>query len=268
MVAQWFTPSESWGLKPEQFYSAYLIWQTGMGFVIAAFLQRNEALSLSGQSVSIARSRMSLSVGGKIFVAFMLTGTAIAGLFEGRNFYRQSQQRGRIEKPAEQAPSTENLQEVKPRPIDQALVLNTIAGYAESGAEVSRISAQREYWGNNFRSSPQSAVARVLYSIHYQKQGITKGPIASVTAQVWEYPNADWAKYQLRSAPFGNPPIRYGEVKTVTKFGDSVLINVIPGGTIPYVYWPSTNRVVVLRYSGQTEDEFVKQYLNRYPSSL
>jgi len=37
---------------------------------------------------------------------------------------------------------------------------------------------------------------------------------------------------------------------------------------IPYVYWASTNRVIVLHYSGQEDDEFVRQYLDIYPSSL
>jgi len=268
IVGHWFSPSASWGWKPEQFYSAYLIWQTGMGFVIAALLQQNAALSVSEQPLPMARSQMNLSVGGKIFVICVLAGTAVTGFFEGRAQYRKSQAYGRIEKPREPAPSTENLPQIRPRPIEQALILKAIGGYAESGAEFSRIPAQITYWD---RDSPAShtTVPRVLYSIHYQKSGITSGSTPSVTAKVWEYPNAAWANYQLRSTPFGDPPILYsGQIKTVTKLGNPVLINALAGGPIPYVYWASTNRVIVLHYSGQEDDEFVRQYLDIYPSSL
>jgi uncharacterized membrane protein (UPF0136 family) len=99
LAAQWFTPSESWGFKPEQFYSAYLIWQTGIGFVIAALLPRTPtAFSLSGQPVPMTRSQMNLSVGGKVFVICVLAGTAVAGFFEGRDLYRESHQHHQIEK--------------------------------------------------------------------------------------------------------------------------------------------------------------------------
>jgi hypothetical protein len=269
IVGHWFSPSASWGWKPEQFYSAYLIWQTGMGFVIAALLSRNTALSVPEQHPPTPRSQMKLTVGAKVFTVCVLAGTAVTGFFEGRARYRESQQYGRIEKPREPTPSTENLPQVPPRPIEQALILKGISGYAESGAELSAIPAQREYWKKDLGGSSRAAVPRVLYSICYQKPGTTNGRSTSVTAQVWEYPNAAWAKYQLRSTPFGDPPIVYsGQIKTVTKFGNPVLINALAGGPIPYVYWASTNRVIVLHYSGQEDDEFVRQYLDKYPSSL
>ena len=268
IVGHWFSPSESWGWKPEQFYSAYLIWQTGIGFVIAALLQQNAALSVSEQPLRITRSQMNLSVSGKIFVICVVAGTAVMGFFEGRAQYRKSQEYGRIEKPRGPVPSTENLSEIRPRPIEQALILKAIDGYTESGAQVSRIPAQRTYWDRDLPAS-HTAVPRVLYSIHYQKTVITHGLTPSVTAQVCEYPNAEWAKYQLKAAPFGDPPITYpGQIKKVAKFGNPVLVNALPGGPVPYVYWNSTTRVIVLHYSGLEDDEFVRQYLDKYPSSL
>lgn len=134
-VAHWFSPSASWGWKPEQFYSAYLIWQTGMAFVIATFLPQSSALALSGQPVPMEQSWIKLSLGGKVFAVCMLTGTAVLGFFEVRNHYRETYQKRQIEKSRKQAPSAENLPEVKPRPIDQALIFSETASYAESGAE-------------------------------------------------------------------------------------------------------------------------------------
>ncbi|HWF04410.1 MAG TPA: hypothetical protein VHA06_12020, partial [Candidatus Angelobacter sp.] len=49
VIAQWITPSTSWGAKPEMFYSAYLIWQTGMALMLAAFLPPNATPTLSMQ---------------------------------------------------------------------------------------------------------------------------------------------------------------------------------------------------------------------------
>lgn len=269
IASHWISQSTSWGWKPEQFYSACLIWQTGMAFVIAAFVPRRATLPRSEQSAPIEPSLMELSIGGKIFVVCMLAGAATLGFFEARAQYRERHQYGRIEKPRNPAPSAENLPEVRSRPVEQALVLGPINGYVESGAEILRIAAQKKYSQWDPPSSSQVAVPRLLYTIRYQKREITNRPIFKVTAQVWEYPNTEWAKYQLRATPFGDPPITYpGQIKKVAKFGSTVLVNALPGGPVPLVYWPSTTRVIVLHYSGPEDDEFVRQYLARYPSSL
>jgi len=269
IVSHWITPSSSWGGGPEQFYSAYLIWQTGISFVIAAFAPQTSDLPLSKQTASMQISLMKVSIGGKIFVACMLAGTAVLGFFEARNYYRATYPQRQIEKSRKQAPPGENLPEVKLRPIDQALIFSKIAGYAESGAELSQIPARREYRGNDSGYSSSAAVPRVLYNIRYQKSGITDDRTPSVTARVWDYPNADWAKYELRNTPFRDAAILVsGQIKIVTKFGSSVLINMSGGLFSSYVYWPSTNKIVVLHYSGPEDDEFVRQYLARYPSSL
>lgn len=176
---------------------------------------------------------------------------------------------GRIEKSREPAKSTENLPAVQPRPIEQALILGPINGYAESGAVMSRIAAQEKYWQWDPWTSSQVAVPRLLYTIRYQKPDVTNSPISKITAQVWEYPNAEWAKYQLNATPFGDPPITYPrQIKKVAKFGNTVLVNALPGGAVPLVYWPSTTRVIVLHYSGKEDDEFARQYLAQYPRSL
>jgi hypothetical protein len=109
MIARWRTPSGGWGLNPELFYSAYLIWQTGMGCMIAALLARNSTLSLSAQPVPMTRSQMNLSLGGKIFVVCVLTGTALVGFLEVHDRYIESHEQRPIKKSREQAPSAENL---------------------------------------------------------------------------------------------------------------------------------------------------------------
>lgn len=110
MIARWHTPAGGWGLSPELFYSAYLIWQTGMGCMIAALLVRNSTLSLSAQPVpTMTRSQMNLSLGGKIFVVCMLTGTALVGFSEFYDRYIESHEQRQIKKSWEQAPSAENL---------------------------------------------------------------------------------------------------------------------------------------------------------------
>jgi hypothetical protein len=268
VVAQWITPSTSWVFKPEQLYSAYLIWQTGMALVLAALLPQNATLPLNAQGDFITPSQTSLSIGGKIFVAFMLAAAFFLGLMEIHDSYRAAYQQRQVAKSRRDAPSTQNLPEIKSQPIQQALILNEIAGYAESGAEVSRVPAQREYKGTDSGYLSSAAVVRMLYSVHYQKAGIASGVAQGVTVQVWEYPNAEWAKYQLRNTPFAAATALIPEkIKTVKKFGNSVLENG-EGINSQYIYWSSANRLIVLHYSGQTDEEFVRQYLSRYPSSL
>jgi hypothetical protein len=258
------------GLNAEHFCSAYLIWQTGMGLVIAAALPHTAmGLSRSGQPVPLTPSQMRLSAGGKVFVFLALAGTAFLGFISARNHYRARHFQHMTEERLAQAPSADNLPEVKLRPIGQALIVKEIAGYAASETTVARIPAQKEYQGTGSGHTSRTTAAKVLYSIHYQKSASTTGSMPGVTVQISEYPNAAWAKYQLKDVPFRDADILYsGNIKTVTKFGHSVLINAMQGGHGSYVYWPSANNVVVLHYSGEEDDEFVKQYLAKYPSSL
>lgn len=262
------------GLDTERFYSAYLVWQAGMGFVIAAILPRTAmALSRSGQPVPVTPPPMKLSAGGKTFVLCVLAGTAVLGVFEGRDRYRVWHYQSQAQKAWEQAPSADNLPEVEQRPIEQVLILNEIDGYAESGAKIVRIPAQKTYRGSAGKSGYESRTfaARVLYSVRYQK---TKNAIdltaqPAVDVQVLEYPNSEWARYQLKDVPFQDAKFLYsGSIKTTTKFGNPVLINAIQGSHGAYVYWPSANKTVVLHYYGQEDDEFVRQYLAKYPSAL
>jgi hypothetical protein len=94
IVAQWVTPSNTWGAKPEQFYSAYLVWQTGMGLVMAALLPS----PAMGQPAPARVSPMKLSVGGKIFAASMLAGSLVLGFLEGQDLYQTWQSQHHTEK--------------------------------------------------------------------------------------------------------------------------------------------------------------------------
>ena len=71
------------------FYSAYLIWQTGIASLIP-FMLPFTAFSGTGQTVSLPRSPAKLSILGKLFFFAVFATVLIFGLIEAMDHYRKS----------------------------------------------------------------------------------------------------------------------------------------------------------------------------------
>jgi hypothetical protein len=91
-----------------------------------------------------------------------------------------------------------------------------------------------------------------------------------VTAEVSQFSNADWARYKVKY-PSGLTDLR--SLLTITKFGNKIVMNTMmryPNGDGELDFlWPCGDVVVTLRYQiRDVNEEFLKRYLDRYPSSL
>lgn len=92
------------------------------------------------------------------------------------------------------------------------------------------------------------------------------GDNRTVEAEVTEYPNVEWAKYAVRDTPMPHEFIKHPDwIKHLSRFGN----NLFQEG--PYFFWSSDTQFVFLDCSGvqpEVIDEFLKAYLEKYPSSL
>jgi hypothetical protein len=253
-------------------YSAYLIWQTGMCLLIP-FMLGESATTESGQAVSAPRSMTGSSVPGKLFFGCILATVAVIGYFSVRDLYHTWKYHQKTA--LGETPSAVNLPEVERRPLEQMLIFREMGGYVDAGATRNIVSAHTVNTGPKGR--PQELAERVVYRIAYENaESEPDAAEPQIMVTVSEFPNVDWARYQLKAGPASDGQRLYLASTRISRFGSPVLIfPTQSGSTVPasplnqYVYWPSGNKVVVVYHSGQqAAEEVLKQYLAKYPSSL
>ena len=110
----------------------------------------------------------------------------------------------------------------------------------------------------------------MTYRIQYKRpRASAPSPQPWVMATIWEFPNAEWANYELKDVPVTDAKtLSPSSLRSTTKFANPVFTYTLKGVAGLYVFWTSTNKVVILHFPAGEEDEFVRQYLARYPSSL
>jgi hypothetical protein len=138
------------------------------------------------------------------------------------------------------------------------LLLNEIGGWTPSLASSELHRAQ--LGGPNLAPCPPS----IGYRVSYGNQSSADGVPATVT--VTEYPNFEWAEYQVRNTPMPNELINDPDHDLkVIRFGSVICQEG------PYFFWSSGNRLIFISLLGSSstaEDEFLKAYLGKYPSSI
>lgn len=168
---------------------------------------------------------------------------------------------------AEQAaerPPLNHLPAVVAPPVGQVLLLKDISGHPPGQHSVS------------FEGKRPGTVESVSYTVNYKRLGKTfenEPPFADVGVTI--YPTPAWAVYwtkQLTRDTRESPGFDPKTVKTVNIMGNRVIRNAwyqSPNGRGPlYFYWTSGSRHVRVTFWVSEDDEFVKEYLARYPSTL
>jgi hypothetical protein len=163
-------------------------------------------------------------------------------------------------------PSVKNLPAIEPMKIEQALILEQIDGLVP---------------GKHFKSEgwhpPSEASAwpqEIDFWVEYLADKDDNPP--RVVVEVQQYPNEAWPRYYAKWSPVpgilrdGNPRLVLTRVK---KFGNQVVMDRqsrSPDETgILWFFWPSGRNLVSITYSSRViDEEFLRRYLERFPSSL
>lgn len=163
-------------------------------------------------------------------------------------------------------PSRSNLPAIAPMKIEQALILEPIGGLVPEKSE-----------GSNPWHPPDQAfqfVPQMNFQVEYIAEKDNDPP--AVIVRVQQFPNDAWPLYFAKWSPDPgflreeNPDLVLTRVK---KFKNRVVMDTqfrSPDETgMLWFFWPSRNNLVSITFRSKTiQEEFLRRYLEKYPSSL
>jgi hypothetical protein len=265
-------------------YSAYLIWQTGMALLIPRLLP-TASVSQAGEEIIIPYSPARLSWAGKLFFGVIFIVALFSSYSVAISSYRSWQYQRSIrsqmnadaehraaaqrEKQEQMAlsiaaapPGLQTLHTVK-RPSKAVLILSRIGIYSPLAPSA----MERSPFQN---SEPDEYIlpSRVNYSVSYDGGSADDGSSSQrpVSVIITQYPNNDWAQYELRNTPEPNMEIWHSPAERLPKFGNQILRYSVLRYPQAY-YWTSGDKIIVV-YCNPEDDAVLAEYLKKYPSSL
>ena len=148
------------------------------------------------------------------------------------------------------------LTQTEPLPLDQVLIMDSIEGWKPylSGSQ------RKDGW--NTLTGVAAAPSHILYSARY---ALPNGE-SHVDVEISQYPNSNWARYELRNTPMPNELFKQSkQIQLVNEFGSKVYEEAM------YRYWSSGDKLVFLdcsRILPADIKKILKAYLSKYPSSI
>ena len=257
----------AWSLD---FGNQHNFWSTPGEIAERKFVSHNDGLNSLGTSIMVqygVNSACWLAILCTVFAVFgpyrkqivlvlllSVVGTVLWGQY--RTLKRDSQ----ISQYLAAKPPPQNLSMTQTRPADEALILRPIAGYSPMCQDEGAV--------------PWFQYESVPSSVHFVRYGTeSSGPcmyLQPVSAAVRQFANASWAQYEGRINPSQHDP-----VKMVAKFENTIFVTTKTMEYHGYVdfHWVSGDSVVFIHFERGAQDavlqgEFLKAYLEKYPSSL
>lgn len=253
----------------------FLTWQPSVAVLLGFLLNRERRLSGTGATASIPAIARGKTGSGVVVVSriFFTVIICLLGMFVYR-YIELSRDRARFmaardaayKKFKAEAPPTDKLPPVIAVAPEKALIVREIGGlypWLPMASEATAFDLPHAPHTEN-------------YSIGYTTAK-DPAPFASiqrvVAVSVKQLPNAEWAFYRSKY-PSTNVAIdRPQSLTRVVRFGQAIVQDTYSrspdgGGTLCF-HWPSGNFAVSICYeTKQVDEEFLHEYLEKYPSSL
>lgn len=250
------------------FCSLFIIWQTGAASLLGLLLSKEQApvaspIAARPQPVAtrtIVERTMRSIPAIAFFSLIVVTGTWLIAPEVRRDVVAR---RMRVANEAAQRrlaaerPSSVSLPSIVPLPVERVLLLQPIDGHPCIRC---------------FEAPPRPH--HLAYLAGYAQSATSPaGAPTFVGVEVRLYPNSAWAVYATKEFMWDwvaqNPKT---VTTTVGKFGYKVIMNTLmrsPNGNGQlYFYWVSGSRFVCVTFQRSEDDEFLKEYLAGYPSTL
>jgi hypothetical protein len=223
------------------------VWQAGIAFLLVIVAELRAADRVELQQPLIAPPPRPLSAAAQTLFAVVLTmlvlGGALMAHWRAQSKASMARHEQAIAASLAEAPPRENLPRPQERPLEEALVLHEIGRVAPEGTGNVRREAAADHPPVPGHAPPPE---RLEYYVSYR--GRDHGGVT-----IWQYPNAAWARYELRHIGF------------VTEM--SVNRQIVLASELEYFWYSGAS---LIRVSAQPSDarELLKAYLAKYPSSV
>jgi hypothetical protein len=254
-----------------KFLLLFLVWQPGAAALLGWLLNHerklltapSQVIAVSAEPPPARASRGVLAVAWIFFACvFAFLGFLALHTIQARRM--AAVQDAAYARFRAEAPSTADLPQLETLPVEQALIVSQIAGLYPWAPMTSPVAPQ-----------PPIQPRAISYSIGYT--AIPDPPPISVrriiAVEIEQLPNANWALYKVKYPPSNVAVYSPKALSRVTKFGQTVVQNTVMrypngGGTLSFL-WPSGRFVVTVYFeTPDVSEEFLRQYLGKYPSSL
>jgi hypothetical protein len=261
-------------------YSGYLIWQTGMCFLVPLMVPQSEADGLMPPPVRLTNA-------GKLFFGVIFIAVAALSYMVGRDVYlrwhyqrseaarravenerlaaaareKERKLQSQIAESIAEAPPGYEGTEVNKQPAEKVLIFSNIEGF--SAGIPTALGIPPRYSQTSF---PYILPAQVRYSVDYHRPAKGGNDQSTVNVIVNQYPSEAWAQYELRNTPEPNMSVRGRPIEKLTKFGNDVMRDRVLNFP-PTYYWISNDKTIVV-HCGAAGEVVLHRYLTKYPSSI
>jgi hypothetical protein len=245
--------------RQDHYLSLFVVWQTGVALLIALLLWYERRRS----DIVPAHERFN-----PVYSAMVVCGLLGLLVWQSSELIQREKTEGHgvseLNKLIEAAPSNLNLPDIPEREPDDVVIVENIGGLFPSNPRrgPGYISL---YPGDNLVRLPRI----VTYSVAYTAtEGATLvSDNFGAAAQIENYPTQEWAKYRTNLVAAYWVGGASSSVARVTRADHFVFLRPDGPGTI--FFWPSGNFIAMVRYPArQSNQELLKKYLEKYPSSL
>ena len=247
-------------------YSEWIVWQTGMGFVMGRVFSQQEVNDKSPEDSSVpsaADSGRNRLLARTCLLAVSAVVLALAVYKEFPAEYKEALLRTGDARRNAAKPSLHDLPEVQAMPPDQVLILRQFDDYLPDSPESGP-------WSSGTPHTPlaQRYAVRYVLPPNSAKRHVDFGTGPNVSVQVWEYPNVEWARYELVDIGLlagidpDNPerPVKFGTPLYGASYPEE------SGGGANYC-WTSQNRVLCIKFNDANPDAVIQAYLQKYPAA-
>jgi hypothetical protein len=257
----------------------YILWQAGMACLLELVLPepargastegfREVSILQSPEPAPLERRVGKVPLWGKLFIGFLavsLASYAARTIWIQNEFSRRGEDFAKYET---SRPSLRDLPQIEPMVGEDAVLLHPIAG------RTAQLSISGPLSIKATDSKPAFVTFMACY-MHLPDERCGANP-PDVSVQISQWPNSAWSSYEMKGIQwgFGAPNFYvaagyFNPGKRTQKFGDAIMVDANPKepGKGKF-YWTSGPVLIEINSEVSDPDEFIREYLERYPSSL
>jgi len=213
----------------------------------------------SSEPAPLEKPTWKVPLWGKLFIGFLAVSLVS---FVARDIwikYELNRHRDEFSQYQMSRPSLQDLPRIEPMAGENAVLLHPIAGRTVQliGPLADKATIRR----------PESVGFTACY-MHLPTDRCAGNP-PDVEIRVTQWPNSAWSSYEMEGIHYGFGAGYFSRVKTTQKFGNAIMMgaNQKEPGKGKF-YWTSGPVLIEINSNISDPDEFIREYLERYPSSL